>query len=161
MHVRAAALKAPCKSGLVENCKLICYAYMGCPECVMRAAGALTMCGIACPMHCHALVCKLALCMYCGHRSEGVIRLLIKVFWRNDHTDTKSSVVNALKLLKGWAGGEDAACAFCCLLISRGSADDSGRMPAVTFKRMLDEVSTQYALGYLQTLNCRAILHRM
>ena len=133
---------------------------MGCPECVIRAAGALTMCGIACPMHCHAHVCKLAIRMFCGHRSEGVIRLLISVLWRCNYTDTKSGVVDALKLLKGWAGVEDAACAFCCLLISRGLAD-SGRVPAVTIKRMLDEVSTRHALGYLQKSSCRAILYSM
>ena len=116
---------------------------------VCRAAVAYMMCGISCLMHFYVDICKLASCMSCGHRSEGVIRLLISVLWRSNYTDTKSSVVDALKLLKGWAGGEDAACAFCCLLISRGLAD-SGRAPAVTIKHMLDEVSTHYALGYLQ-----------
>lgn len=74
-----------------------------------------------------------------------MVRLLISVMWTGDCVNTKTSVIDTLKLLKGWAGGEDAACAFCCLLISRGSLE-SGRVPPVAIKRMLDEVSTHLTL---------------
>ena len=83
-----------------------------------------------------------------------MIRLVINVMWTDDYVNTKTSVIDALKLLKGWSGVEDAASAFCCLLISRGSSDP-GRVPPVTLKHMLDEVSTHtWPFDHLQDLKC-------